>query len=199
MGIKPTSEALKLAKTEGLDLIEISPTAKPPVTRIMDRGKYQYQLNKEAQKSKKKTREIGIKGIRVRLGTNIHDLILKAKQAEKFMNEGNRVQIQLTLKGREKYLDKTFIETRLKKILEAITVPHKISDGPKKAPRGLLVIIEPAQYGKNKQSSSKKIKGDGNGKNPEASSAPKPLQRESEEDKTARPQGMEKISDGQEH
>lgn len=169
-------EALELARTAGLDLIEIAPTAKPPVARIMDYGKYQYQVDKESRKAKKKTKEVEIRGIRVRLGTSSHDLVLKAKKAEEFIKEGDRVQIQLTLRGREKYLDKNFIDDRLKKILGAITVPFKISDAPKKGPRGLLVTIEP-EYGKNKQISTQKDNGNENGQSPETLAAPKPLQR----------------------
>src|SRR3989344_5896763 len=107
LGIKPLQEALTLAQNAGLDLIEIAPTAKPPVVRIMDLGKFQYQLDKEAQKAKKEAREVEVKGIRVRLGTGAHDLALKAKKTEEFMRQGNRVQIQLTLRGRQKNMTKT--------------------------------------------------------------------------------------------
>ena len=175
LGIKPLGEALALASQAGLDLIEISPNATPPVVRIMDRGKYQYQLDKDARKAKRKAHEVEIKGIRARLGTGSHDLVLKAKKAEEFMREGNRVQIQLTLRGREKYLDKKFIEGRLNKVLESITVPFKVSEGPKRGPRGLLITIEPEKHGKDKQISAKQNPGNEDGKNPETLSAPKPL------------------------
>jgi translation initiation factor IF-3 len=140
----------------------------------MDRGKYQYQLDRESRKSKKKAKEVEIKGLRVRLGTGAHDLVLKAKKAEEFMREGNRVQIQLTLRGREKYLDKTFIESRLTKILQAITVPFKVSEAPKKGPRGLLTTIEP-DHGKNKQISTIKNHGDKDGQGAQTIAAQKPL------------------------
>ena len=175
LGIKPTAEALALAREAGLDLIEISPTAKPPVVRIMDYGKYQYQQEREARKSRKKVHEIEIKGLRVRLGTGTHDLVLKAKKTEEFLTQGNRVQIQLTLRGREKYLDKKFIESRLSKILEAITVPYKISEGPKRGPRGLLITIEPERHDKNKQISTEKNTGDQNRQNPQTPAASEPL------------------------
>lgn len=174
LGIKPITEALELAQVAGLDLIEIAPTAKPPVARIMDFGKYQYQLEKDARKSKKKAHEIEIKGIRVRLGTGTHDLVLKAKKTEAFLREGNRVQIQLTLRGREKYLDKKFISTRLTKMLEAITAPFKVSEGPKSGPRGLIIIIEP-DHGKNKQGGIQKNTSNKDGKNSEAPPASEPL------------------------
>jgi len=187
LGIKPLQEALTLAQNAGLDLIEIAPTAKPPVVRIMDLGKFQYQLDKEAQKAKKKAREVEVKGIRVRLGTGAHDLALKAKKTEEFMRQGNRVQIQLTLRGREKYLDKKFIGDRLNKILESITIPYTVSEGPKKSPRGFLVTLEAEKHDKNKQISPKKNTGNEDGKNPQASSSPEPLQRQEAPSETTRP------------
>ncbi|MEK7576807.1 MAG: translation initiation factor IF-3 [Patescibacteria group bacterium] len=177
LGVKSLADALSLASLAGLDLIEIAPTAQPPVARIMDHGKYLYQLDKESRKAKKKTKEIEIRGLRVRLGTGSHDLVLKAKKAEEFIRGGDRVQIQLTLRGREKYLDKKFIESRLSKILEAITIPFKVSDAPKKGPRGLLITIEP-DHGKNKQISTKTNTSNENRQNSEAQTSPKPLQRE---------------------
>lgn len=174
LGIKSLREALELAHSFDLDLIEISPTAKPPVTRIMNRGKYQYQLEKEARKSRKKTKEVEIRGIRVRLGTGMHDLTLKAKKAEEFLADGDRVQIQLTLRGREKALDKKFIQERLKKILDTIMAPFRITEGPKQGPRGLLITIEP-DHGKNKQISSEKNTDHENRQDPKTLPASKPL------------------------
>ncbi len=149
----------------------------------MDRGKYQYQLEKEVRKSRKKSKEIEIRGIRARLGTSAHDLVLKAKKAEEFLAEGNRVQIQLTLRGREKYLDQKFISERLQKILEAITAPFKVAEGPKKGPRGLLITIEP-DHGKNKQIGGEKNQGDQNRKDSKTLPTPKPLQRKTTPDQT---------------
>ena len=174
LGIKSLREALELTHGYGLDLIEISPTAKPPVARIMDRGKYQYQLEKEARKSRKKTKEVELHGVRVRLGTGAHDLLLKTKKVEEFLSSGDRVQIQLTLRGREKSLDKKFVRERLNKILGMILVPFKVAEEPKAGPRGLIMIIEP-DHGKNKQISSEKDKGNQNRQNPQTLPASKPL------------------------
>lgn len=174
LGVKTLKEALELAHAEGLDLIEIAPTAKPPVVRIMDRGKYQYQLEKEARQSKKKAKIVEIREIRARLGTGAHDLNLKAKKAEEFLENGDRVQIQLTLRGREKSLDKNFIRERLAKILETITVPFRVTEEPKPGPRGLLITIEP-EYGKNKQISAQKNPGNEHRQDPQALPPSKPL------------------------
>ena len=175
IGVKTRDEALALAHESGLDLIEISPTAKPPVARIMDWGKFQYQQEKEASKAKKKSHDVEIKGIRVRLGTGSHDMVMKAKQAEKFLKAGHRLQIQLTLRGREKYIDKNFVNDRLTKLLEAITVPHKIAEKPKKGPRGLIMTIEPEHHGKNKQISSQPTSSNQNRESAQTPPASKPL------------------------
>ena len=175
LGVISLEEALKRAEEVELDLIEIAPTAKPPVARIMDFGKYQYQKEKEARESRKKAKEVEIRGIRARLGTSAHDLELKAKKAEEFLQDGDHVRVELILKGREKYLDKNFINERLQKILAAITVPHSIIDGPKRGPRGLIVTIKPEHESKNKQISGKANQSNKIRQDISAAPAPKPL------------------------
>lgn len=135
-------EALKKAKEKELDLIEISPTANPPVAKIMDYGKFQYQEQKKVRDAGKKAKTVDIKNIRIGIGTSEHDLELKAKKISEFLKEGNRVKIDLILKGRAKYLDKDFIRERLKRVLNLVSENHKIADGPKQGPKGISVIIE---------------------------------------------------------
>lgn len=108
----------------------------------MDLGKYLYQQQKKQKEAAKKAHEVEIKGIQVGLGTSLHDLEMRAKKTEEFLKEGNRVKIDLILKGREKYLDKNFINERLQRMLNLICEKYKIADGPKKTPRGLTVILE---------------------------------------------------------
>lgn len=141
-GVLKKEEALKKAQELGLDLIEISPTAKPPVAKIMDLGKYLYQQQKKEKEAAKKAHEVEIKIIQFSLGISLHDLEMRAKQAEEFLREGNRVKIDLVLKGRSKYLDKNFINERFHRLLNLISEKHKIADGPKKVPKGLTAIIE---------------------------------------------------------
>ncbi len=138
----PTEEALKQAKIKELDLIEISPTAKPPVAKIMDYGKFQYQEQKKARDAVKKSKTIEIKNIRIGIGTSEHDLELKARKISEFLKEGDRVKIDLILRGRAKYLDKDFIRERLKRVLDFVSENHKIADGPKQGPKGISAIIE---------------------------------------------------------
>lgn len=125
-----------------MDLIEISPTANPPVAKIMDIGKYLYQQKKKQKDALKNAHEVEIKSIQLGIGTSPHDLEMKAKQADEFLKEGNRVKVEMRLRGRSKYLDKGFLEERLNRILHLVSVKHKMADRPQKSPRGIMVVIE---------------------------------------------------------
>lgn len=141
LGIFDVAGALAIAKEKELDLIEISPTATPPVAKIMDFGKFLY-------KEKRKTRGTGggheteTKDIRLRLGTSEHDLALKAKKASEFLKENNRLKIELFLRGREKYLNKPFLKERLYRILKLISENYKIVEDIKNGPRSIYMVIE---------------------------------------------------------
>jgi len=97
-----TSQALDEARQRGLDLIEVSPVANPPVCRIMDYGSYQYQQDKKERKQKAKQKKVGVKGIRLTLKIGPNDLVTRKKQALKFLAKGHKVRIELILRGREK-------------------------------------------------------------------------------------------------
>lgn len=144
LGVIPLSDALNRAHDAGLDLIEISPNANPPVAKIMDFGKFQYEENKRAKVAKSKAHEVEVKSLQVKIGTGEHDLALKAKKASEWLSEGNRVKLELFLPGRAKYLDPKFLEERLARILVLLTVKHKISEKPQKGPKGISVIVERA-------------------------------------------------------
>lgn len=141
-GILPIQEALSKARETGLDLIEISPTAVPPVTKIMDFGKYLYQQQKKEKEATKKAHEVGVKGIQFGIGTSPHDLEMRAKKIDKFFKEGNRVRIEMRLRGREKYLDKNFLNERLNKVLHLVSEKYKVAEAPKKSPRGMCMTVE---------------------------------------------------------
>ena len=135
-------DALDRAKAVGLDLIEISPTARPPVAKIMNRGKYLYEQEKKMRQSAKNRKEVEIKSIRIGIGTSVHDLEMKAKQADDFLKEGNKLKIDLALRGREKYLDRKFLEERIQRLVNLISTPLDM-EPVKKGPRGLNAIIGP--------------------------------------------------------
>lgn len=141
IGILPIAEALRMAQEKETDLIEISPTTNPPVCKIMDYGKFLYLENKKTKKEKP-VHQAAVREIRISLGISRHDLEVKAKKALAFLDEGDKVKIEMFLKGREKYLDKNFLEERLKRIFEFMAIGYKITEGPKRGPRGLMIMIE---------------------------------------------------------
>jgi translation initiation factor IF-3 len=145
LGILSIKEALELAESRGLDLIEISPNANPPVGKIMDFGKYQYEASKKLKKAKAGAKPTETKSIQIKIGTGEHDLELKAKTTSKWLKEGHRIKIELFLSGRAKYMDEKFLRERLDRVLHLITENYKISDSYKKGPKGLFIVIEKAK------------------------------------------------------
>ena len=137
-----TPEALEIARSSSLDLVEISPKAEPPVCKIMDFGKYQYQKSKEDRQQKSKQKKSEIKGIRLSIRTDSHDLNFKKAQTEKFITKGNKVKIEIILKGREK-AHADLAKQNLTEFLNSISVPNKVEQEIKKFPGGFNVIIAP--------------------------------------------------------
>ena len=101
LGILPTKKAIEIAKQERLDLIEISPNTNPPVCKIMDIGKYKYDMQKKASKAKKNQKTAALKELKLRPGTEIHDYNFKIKNAKKFLTKGDKVKFTVKFKGRE--------------------------------------------------------------------------------------------------
>jgi translation initiation factor IF-3 len=101
LGILPIEEALALAQERELDLVEVAPNERPPVCRIMDYGKYKYQQSKRSQEAKKRQKVIQIKEIKMRPKTEEHDYQFKARHAQRFLEEGNKVKVTLLFRGRE--------------------------------------------------------------------------------------------------
>ncbi|HEY4509225.1 MAG TPA: translation initiation factor IF-3 [Candidatus Paceibacterota bacterium] len=142
LGVLSFKDALEKAREMGLDLIEISPSATPPVAKIMDYGKFQYAENKKQKVAKTKAHTVEVKNIQVKVGTGEHDLELKAKKASAWLKEGNRIKIDLFLPGRTKYMDIKFLKERMDRVLKLITEEYKVADEAKKSPKGLSIIIE---------------------------------------------------------
>lgn len=142
LGVLSLREALIKAEEAGLDLIEISPNAQPPVCKIQDYGKFQYDENKKQKAAKAKTHNVEVKTLQVKIGTGEHDLELKAKKASEWLKEGHRIKIDLFLPGRAKYLDPKFLEERLQRILTLVTEKHRIAEKPQKSLKGLTIVIE---------------------------------------------------------
>jgi translation initiation factor IF-3 len=142
LGVLDTRDAIEKAYEKGLDLIEISPDADPPVAKIMDYGKHMYDLKKKAKevKANKKTSEV--KNVQVKVGTSDHDKKMKGKRADKWLSEGHRIQVELFLRGRVKYLDKDFLNEKLREFLNYVSVPHKLVHDAKKSSAGMALLIE---------------------------------------------------------
>jgi translation initiation factor IF-3 len=142
LGVISTKEAILKAEEMGLDLIEISPKAKPPVAKIMDYGKYQYDTKKKAKEAKAKAHRTETKNVQIKVTTGEHDLGLKARRASEWLKDGHRIKVELYLRGREKGTKKDFQQERLERVLQLISTPFKIADEFKKGPKGLMVTIE---------------------------------------------------------
>ena len=101
LGVIPVSQALEMAEQQQLDLVEVSPTAVPPVCRIMDYGKFKYQQSKKLQEAKKKQVHVQLKEVKLRPKTDDHDLEFKIKHVRRFLEEGNKAKVTLVFRGRE--------------------------------------------------------------------------------------------------
>jgi len=143
VGILSVDKALQKAQEEGLDLIEISPKANPPVAKIADYGKFKYEQKKKQKENKAKSQVTETKVIQVKVGTGEHDVMLKAKKVAEWLGESNRVKIDLFLAGRYKYMDRNFLATKLERFLQLIPSEYDIVDEIKKSPKGMTTIIEP--------------------------------------------------------
>ncbi len=101
IGVLNISAAIEMASNQGLDLVEVSPNAKPPVCKIIDYGKYRYQQNKKARENKKATAKVVVREIRMKVRIGTHDLELKAKNAKKFLLAGSKVRVSVMFRARE--------------------------------------------------------------------------------------------------
>jgi len=141
VGVLELAEALRIAKERNLDLVQVTEKVEPPVCKIMDYGKYLYALQKKERKIKIK-RAGELKGVRLGFNISPHDLETRARQAENFLKEGNKVRIELPLRGREKALPE-FAKEKINNFLEILArlIPYKVERELKKEPRGFTIII----------------------------------------------------------
>jgi translation initiation factor IF-3 len=135
-------KALSLAKERGLDLVEVSPTARPPVCRLMDFGKFLYRQKKQDQKHKSKQRKNEVKGIRLSLRTGQHDLEVKFKRARKFLEQGNSLKIALIFRGRE-VTQYDLARDKMLLFKEELKDIAKCDQEPKKQGYNLFMILSP--------------------------------------------------------
>nr|WP_216594037.1 translation initiation factor IF-3 [Desulfobacter postgatei] len=142
IGVLPIAEALRIAESEALDLVEVSPEAKPPVCKIMDHGKYKYELTKKKQEAKRKQKSVQIKEIKVRPKTDDHDLETKVRHMEKFISNGDKVKITLVFRGRE-FMLKEQANIILEKIVEMSKDFAQVEQFPKFEGRFITMLLGP--------------------------------------------------------
>ena len=142
LGIMETRQALSLAREAGLDLVEVAPTAQPPVCRILDYGKFKYDEAKKQKEAKKKAHTVDIKGIRMRYGTETHDLEYRIKDAKRFLEEGNKVQVTLIFRGRE-MSHPEIGRGQLEKLTQALSDVSVVERPPVMEGRRMTLLLTP--------------------------------------------------------
>lgn len=142
LGLMSSKEALEIAESRGLDLVEVSGKSKPPIVKITDYGQFKYEKKKKDRESRAKQKTTETKTIQVKPNTSEGDLVVKAKNISKWLKEGHRVKLDLFLRGRSKYMEQDFLKERMERVLHFVSESYKIADGPKKSPKGLSAVLE---------------------------------------------------------
>jgi len=140
LGILSRAEALKIATEAGVDLVEISPNADPPVVKVIDWGKYQYQKMKELQKSRKKSKSVELKQMRMGLKIGTNDLDIKLRKIREFLSEGHKVKILVVFRGREMAHKELGFEM-IERIIAQLDQDGVLEQKPLMAGRNLSIVI----------------------------------------------------------
>lgn len=140
LGVMSVAEAVTLAEEVGLDLVEVSPNAEPPVCKILDFGKYKYELQKKAAEARKKQKTVDIKEIKVRPNIEDHDYAVKIKAARKFLNNEDKVKVTLRFRGRE-MAHKDLAAKLLDRIRDDLADLSKVEMYPKMEGRQMIMIL----------------------------------------------------------
>lgn len=142
LGIMRTYDALRLAREKNLDLIETAPTANPPVCKIMEYGKYKYNLEKKENEVKKKQQVINVKEIQMRPLIDIHDYLFKMNHIKKFLEKGNRIKVIVTFKGRE-IVHVEYGNELVARLIEDLKEIAEIAKPPKMEGKNIIVFFTP--------------------------------------------------------
>jgi translation initiation factor IF-3 len=140
VGVVQTREGLEMAFNAGLDLIEVSPNAEPPVCKIGDFGKYKYEMQKKANEAKKKQRVIEIKEIKLRPNIDDNDYMVKLKAAKRFLEEGDKVKVTLRFRGREMAHQELGLDV-LRRMQEELTDLSKVEHPPRLEGRQVVMVL----------------------------------------------------------
>ena len=142
LGVLPIEEALSIAEERNLDLVNVSPNANPPVCKILDYGKYRYEIQKREKDAKKRQKVTEVKEVRLSTFIEEHDIQVKAKNASKFLQEGNRVKVSLRLRGRERDYANHAIEV-MNDFAEMLSDICIVDKKPKFEGRGINMFLSP--------------------------------------------------------
>ncbi|RMD65345.1 translation initiation factor IF-3 [Candidatus Parcubacteria bacterium] len=142
LGIMPPAEALRIARERELDLVEVAPTANPPVCRLLDFGKYQYEQAKRERQARKAQKQIEVKEIRLRPKTGEHDTEVRLRQARKFLESGAKVKVRVRFRGREIYHPEVAREI-LAEFAQRLADVGEVETSPNMEGRSLLMILAP--------------------------------------------------------
>ena len=140
-GILPIQEALKIASEKQLDLVEVAPTAKPPVCRLMDYGKFKYEQNKKNKEAKKKQRVIDVKEIRMTPSIDEHDFQVKVRSVQKFLADGDKVKVVIRFKGRQ-IVHANLAEKRMLELSDLVNEHGSIERKPLLEGKSLIMILQ---------------------------------------------------------
>ncbi len=142
-GIVPVADALDMARDLGLDLVEVSPQAKPPVCKILDYGKYKYELEKKSRDQKKKSSQVKLKEVRMQPKIEQHDMAFKAKHVQEFLDQGNNVKVTIRFRGRE-FVHTELGKNKLDRILEILNDDsYKVDSPPRMEGRFMNMMLSP--------------------------------------------------------
>lgn len=144
VGVVSIRAALQMAEEAGVDLVEIAPLAKPPVCRIMDYGKFKYQESKKAHEAKLKQKQVQVKEVKLRPGTDENDYQIKLRNMTRFLEEGDKVKVTLRFRGRE-MAHQEFGMRQLERIKADLDEYGQVEQMPKMEGRQMIMIIAPAK------------------------------------------------------
>lgn len=142
IGVVSIHEALKAAEEAGLDLVEISPGAEPPVCKILDYGKYKYEQQKKAAEARKKQKTVDIKEVKIRPGIEDHDYGVKMRNARRFLEEGDKVKVTMRFRGRE-MAHQDIGQKLLEKMKMELAPVSKVEMEPKMEGRQIIMVLGP--------------------------------------------------------
>jgi translation initiation factor IF-3 len=142
LGVLPIEQALQRARDAGLDLVEISPHAVPPVCKILDYGKFKYEQKKKAHEAKKKQSVVKLKEVKMRPSTDEHDFQFKLRHIKRFLDEGDKVKVTVVFKGREvTYRDRG--TAVMKRVIEEVKIEGKVEHSPSMEGRAMIMVLTP--------------------------------------------------------